>query len=139
MKIRSYLASDRDAVIAVWEKCGLVVPWNDPQKDIKRKLTVQPDLFLVGLYQDNIIATAMVGFDGHRGWVYYLAVKPEFQKMSIGKKMMDEAEHRLVKLGCPKIDIIVRKTNLEVINFYERIGYEIDGVTTMSKRLIIDQ
>jgi len=116
-------------------ECGLVVPWNDPQRDIERKLSVQPELFLVGLINDEIISTAMAGYDGHRGWVYYLAVKPRYQQQEIGKQMMKKAEIRLFELGCPKLNIMVRTTNLEVINFYKSIGYKIDAVTSLGKRL----
>ncbi len=137
--IRSYRESDRDDVIRLWKECKLVVPWNDPQRDIERKQTVQSELFLIGLLQEEIIATAMAGYDGHRGWVYYLAVKPKYQQREIGKQIMKEAEKRLLEIGCPKLNIMVRTTNSDVINFYKAIGYKVDGVTTMSKHLISDE
>ncbi|MEE9572521.1 MAG: GNAT family acetyltransferase [Candidatus Neomarinimicrobiota bacterium] len=137
--IRSYRESDKDDVIQLWKECELVVPWNDPQSDIERKQTVQSELFLIGLMDEEIVATAMAGYDGHRGWVYYLAVKPKYQQQGIGEKMMNKAEHALLKLGCPKLNIMVRTTNSDVINFYKAVGYKIDGVTTMSKRLIPDE
>ena len=133
--IRSYRKSDTKEVIELWQECGLVVPWNDPQRDIERKLSVQPELFLVGLINDEIISTAMAGYDGHRGWVYYLAVKPRYQQQEIGKQMMKETEIRLFELGCPKLNIMIRTTNLEVVNFYKSIGYKIDAVTSLGKRL----
>jgi len=133
--IRSYSESDKKKVIELWQECGLVVPWNDPQRDIERKLSVQPELFLVGLINDEIISTAMAGYDGHRGWVYYLAVKPRYQQQEIGKQMMKETEIRLFELGCPKLNIMIRTTNLEVVNFYKSIGYKIDAVTSLGKRL----
>lgn len=77
MEIRCYRPDDEQTVIRLWERCGLIRPWNDPRKDIERKLSEQPELFLVGQHGDEVIATAMAGFDGHRGWVYYLAVAPE--------------------------------------------------------------
>lgn len=137
-RIRSYCESDKDDVIRLWKECKLVVPWNDPQRDIGRKQTVQSELFLIGLIDEAIIATAMAGYDGHRGWVYYLAVKSKYQQQEIGKQIMEEAEKRLLEIGCPKINIMVRTTNSDVINFYKAIGYKVDGVTTMSKRLISD-
>ncbi len=137
--IRSYRESDKNDVIQLWKECELVVPWNDPQRDIERKQTVQAEFFLIGLIQKKIIATAMVGYDGHRGWVYYLAVKPNYQQQEVGKQMMKEAENRLLEIGCPKLNIMVRTTNLNVINFYKAIGYKVDGVTTMSKHLISDE
>ncbi|MEE8341648.1 MAG: GNAT family acetyltransferase [Candidatus Neomarinimicrobiota bacterium] len=133
--IRSYQESDNGEVIQLWKECDLVVPWNDPQCDIARKQTVQSDLFLIGLIQEKIIATAMVGYDGHRGCVYYLAVKPNYQQQEVGKKMMKEAENRLLEIGCPKLNIMVRTTNLDVINFYKAIGYKVDAVTNLGKRL----
>ena len=133
--IRSYRKSDKKEVIELWQECDLVVPWNDPQRDIERKLSVQPELFLVGLINDEIVSTAMAGYDGHRGWVYYLAVKPRYQQQEIGKQMMKEAEIRLFEIGCPKLNIMIRTTNLEVVNFYKSIGYKIDAVTSLGKRL----
>ena len=136
--IRSYRKSDKKEVIELWQECDLVVPWNDPQRDIERKLSVQREFFLIGLLKKEIISTAMAGYDGHRGWVYYLAVKPRYQHQEIGKQMMKEAEIRLFELGCPKLNIIVRTTNLEVVNFYKSIGYKIDAVTNLGKRLAPD-
>ncbi len=133
--IRSYRESDNREIIKLWKECDLVVPWNDPQRDIARKKTVQSELFLIGLIQEEIIATAMVGYDGHRGWVYYLAVKPNYQQQEVGKQMMKEAENRLLEIGCPKLNIMVRTTNLDVINFYKAIGYKVDAVTNLGKRL----
>ena len=136
--VRSFRKSDQKDVIQLWKECGLVVPWNDPRRDIERKLVIQPELFLIGLINDEIITTAMAGYDGHRGWVYYLAVKPLYQQKEIGRQIMKEAETRLLELGCPKLNIMVRSTNLDVINFYKAIGYKIDAVTNMGKRLESD-
>jgi ribosomal protein S18 acetylase RimI-like enzyme len=133
--IRSYRESDNKEIIQLWKECDLVVPWNDPQCDIARKQTKQSDLFLIGLIKKEIIATAMVGYDGHRGWVYYLGVKPNYQQQEVGKQMMKEAENRLLEIGCPKLNIMVRTTNLDVINFYKAIGYKVDAVTSLGKRL----
>ena len=132
---RSFRKSDQKEVIQLWMECGLVVPWNDPQRDIERKLGTQPELFLIGLINDEIITTVMTGYDGHRGWVYYLAVKPQYQQKEIGRQIMKEVEIRLRELGCPKLNIMVRTTNLDVINFYKAIGYKVDAVTNMGKRL----
>ena len=137
--IRNYHESDKNEVIQLWQNCGLVVSWNDPQRDIERKLSVQPELFLIGLINDEIIATAMVGYAGHRGWVNYLAVKHNFQRQGIGKQLMEEAEHRLLKLGCPKIQVQIRNTNAGVIKFYQKIGYLEDEVVNLGKRLIPDK
>ena len=138
MEIRRFCKTDIESVIELWEDCGLVVPWNNPRLDIERKLRHQPELFLVGIIDNKIIATAMAGYDGHRGWVYYLAINPNYQKSGYGKLMMDEAEKILLKMGCPKINIMVRDTNLDVINFYKSIGYETQSVSTLGIRLISD-
>ena len=135
VRIRSYRETDNREVIQLWKECDLVVPWNNPQHDIARKRTVQSELFLIGLIKKEIITTAMVGYDGHRGWVYYLAVKPNYQQQEVGKQMMKEAENRLLEIGCPKLNIMVRTTNLDVINFYKAIGYKVDAVTSLGKRL----
>ena len=137
--IKSYRESDKQDIIQLWKECGLIVPWNNPQRDIERKVSTQPELFLVGSINDEIIATAMVGYDGHRGWVYYLAVLPKYQKYGFGKQMMNSAEGYLKKMGCPKINIMVRDTNLDVINFYESVGYKTEAITTFGKRLIPDE
>ncbi len=138
-QFRSYRESDKEDVIQLWEECGLVVPWNNPQLDIERKQTVQPELFLIGLVNDEIIATAMVGYEGHRGWVNYLAVKPKFQRQGIGKQIMEKAERRLLKLGCPKLQVQIRNANDGVIKFYRRLGYLQDEVVNLGKRLISDE
>lgn len=136
--IRSYHESDYGDVVHLWKACGLVVPWNDPLRDIERKLTIQPDLFLIGVLNDKIIATAMVGYEGHRGWVNYLAVRPKIQRQGIATQMMKEAERLLLELGCPKLQVQVRTTNSGVIEFYKKLEYRIDDVVNIGKRLISD-
>jgi len=133
--IRPFEPPDEAAVVQLWTDCGLVVPWNNPERDIQRKLEVQPELFLLACSFSQIIATVMVGYDGHRGWINYLAVHPEHQRTGIGRRMMDEAEIRLRAAGCPKINLQVRNTNAHVIEFYKRIGYRLDDVVSFGKRL----
>ena len=135
LAIRPYHESDENAVVALWRKCGLVVPWNDPHKDIRRKLTVQREMFLVGLVEENVVAAVMAGYEGHRGWINYLAVDPSHQKAGFGRLMMDAAEARLRKLGCPKINLQIRTSNTKVIAFYKALGYTEDDVVSMGKRL----
>ena len=135
LTIRPYNESDEDAVVSLWRQCGLTVPWNDPHKDICRKLAIQRDLFLVGLAENKIVASVMAGYEGHRGWINYLAVSPTCQKKGYGRLMMDEAEIRLRNLGCPKINLQVRTSNTGVIDFYKTLGYTIDEVVSMGKRL----
>jgi ribosomal protein S18 acetylase RimI-like enzyme len=135
MEIRPFHADDEPQVVALWQRCGLVVPWNDPHADITRKLAVQPELFLVGLLHADVIATIMAGYDGHRGWLNYVAVAPEHQGQGLGRRMVAEATARLEALGCPKINLQVRASNVAVIAFYERLGFQIDDVVSMGKRL----
>jgi ribosomal protein S18 acetylase RimI-like enzyme len=135
MEIRPFELADESAVIALWERCGLTRPWNDPHKDIRRKLAVRPDLFLVGVLDGAVVATAMAGYDGHRGWIYYLAVAPERRRQGLGRAIMAEAERLLRAAGCPKINLQVRSMNQEVIAFYRRLGYAVDEVVGLGKRL----
>ena len=135
MQIRPFHSSDEPSVIELWEKCELVRPWNDPRKDVRRKLAVNPDLFLVGLAGSKLIATVMAGYEGHRGWINYLAVDPEHRRRGCARLIMAEAEKLLHGLGCPKINLQVRTSNRAVIEFYERIGYCVDDVVSLGKRL----
>ena len=134
-EIRSYQASDESAVIDLWHRCNLVVPQNDPQKDIEMKRKVQADLFFVGTIDNRIVATAMAGYDGHRGWIYYLAVDPDYRRQQIGRRIMEKAESALKALGCSKINLQVRTSNQAVISFYERLGFSDDDVIGLGKRL----
>lgn len=138
MIIRSFRSADQARVVALWRVCGLVVPWNDPARDIERKLGVGADLFLVGERDGELLATAMGGYEGHRGWVNYLAVRPDCQGRGYGRKIMDELELRLKNLGCPKLNIQVRERNVDVLRFYEALGYTDDKVVSLGKRLIPD-
>lgn len=138
MKIRAYEQKDREEVISLWNECGLVVPQNDPAKDIERKLKVDPDLFLVGLNENVIVATVMGGYEGHRGWINYLAVKPSQQRKGYGQAIMQAVENLIKKKGCPKINLQVRTTNESVIAFYTAIGYGNDNVVGLGKRLEYD-
>ncbi len=135
MLIRPFEPADEGAVVALWERCGLTRPWNDPRKDIRRKLAVRPDLFLVGVEAGAVVATAMAGYDGHRGWVYYLGVDPAHQRKGYGRAIMAEVERRLRAEGCPKINLQVRTANAAVIEFYRRLGYAADDVASLGKRL----
>jgi ribosomal protein S18 acetylase RimI-like enzyme len=133
--IRSYKPQDESAVVQLWLQCNLVVPQNNPERDIRRKLRVNPEWFLVGALDGKVVATCMAGYEGHRGWINYLAVSPHHRRQGIGRRIMGEAEKRLRSAGCPKINLQVRETNRAVIQFYERIGYTRDLVASMGKRL----
>jgi ribosomal protein S18 acetylase RimI-like enzyme len=139
VRIRPFADADETAVVALWHAAGLVRPWNDPHRDIARKKQVQRDLFLVADDGGAVVGTAMAGYDGHRGWVYYVAVAPERQGSGLGALLMAEAEARLLALGCPKVNVQVRSGNEPVAAFYDRLGYAPDGATGLGKRLIPDR
>jgi ribosomal protein S18 acetylase RimI-like enzyme len=138
-EIRPFQPSDGTAVVQLWKDCNLVVPWNDPHRDILRKLRVQPELFLVGFVSDELVAAIMAGYEGHRGWLNYLAVAQHFRRQGLGRKMVAEAEARLREMGCPKINIQIRTGNTEVIEFYRRVGFKPDDVVSMGRRLESDE
>jgi ribosomal protein S18 acetylase RimI-like enzyme len=136
--IRPFTLPDSDAVVAIWEACGLTVPWNDPHKDIARKMQVNPELFLVAELDGRLAGTVMGGYEGHRGWINYLAVSPHCQRQGVGRALMEAVEAQLLALGCPKINLQVRSGNTAVIQFYGHLGYHIDNVISLGKRLIKD-
>lgn len=135
MEIREFRQTDQEAVINLWKDCGLLVQRNDPLKDIQRKLKIAPDLFLVGELSGRVVATVMGGYDGHRGWINYLAVSPEHQKTGYGRIIMESVESRIKAKGCPKINLQVRESNTDIIKFYQAIGYAQDKVVSLGKRL----
>lgn len=135
MTIRPFRMADEAAVIALWQACGLVRPQNDPRKDIARKLRVNAEWFLVAEGGARIVGSVMAGYEGHRGWINYLAVEPSRQRGGLGRRLMEEAERRLHRAGCPKINLQVRSANRDVIAFYERIGFKRDEVVSLGKRL----
>ncbi len=135
MKIRRYRPADRDAVIALWRRCALVFPQNDPEKDIRRKLRVNPEWFLVGENNGRLVATCMAGYEGHRGWINYLAVDPDHRRQGLARRIVGEAETRLMDAGCPKINLQVRATNRSALGFYRAIGFTVDDVVSLGKRL----
>lgn len=133
--IRAYDERDAAEVVALWRRCDLVVAGNDPYRDIALKLQMQRELFLVGTLDGHVVATVMAGYEGHRGWINYLAVSPEVQRRGFGRRMMDAAETKLRQLGAPKINLQVRSTNSAVIEFYRRLGFAIEDRVSMGKRL----
>lgn len=139
LQIREYTEADQSALISLWQACGLVVSHNDPEKDIARKLAVGRELFLVGIADDTLVAAVMGGYEGHRGWVNYLAVSPDCRGQGYGRLMMEAVEERLLQLGCPKLNLQIRATNQAVVEFYRALGYCEDPVVSMGKRLIADQ
>ena len=138
MNIKPYHPDNQQAVINLWQACNLVVAWNDPVKDIQRKMLVDPDLFLIGELSEDIVATVMGGYEGHRGWINYLAVSPEHQRKGYARAMMQQVEVLILQKGSPKINLQVRSNNIDVIQFYQAIGYDIENAVGSGKRLIPD-
>lgn len=138
-KVRPFERADTDAVVELWADAGLTRPWNDPRLDIERKLRVQPELFLVAAVGDGaILGSVMAGYDGHRGWLYYLATAASHRGQGIARALVTEAERLLKELGCPKVQLMVREGNERVLGFYEALGYEGFAVANTGKRLIAD-
>jgi len=137
--IRTYTHSDEQDVTKLWKECHLLSPANNPKQDIQRKCNENPELFFVMEEKGRIIGSCLSGYDGHRGWIYYLAISPDHRKKGLGEKLVAHAEQALKKIGCPKIDLMVRDTNKGVIDFYHRIGYHDDPVVVLSKRLSEDE
>jgi ribosomal protein S18 acetylase RimI-like enzyme len=135
LTIRPYEPSDEAAVIDLWRRCGLVVPWNDPQHDIALKRQVNAELFLVAVAGGRLVGTVMAGYDGHRGAINYVGVDPELRRRGYGRRLMAAAEELLRQRGCPKINLHVRTSNTGVIAFYERLGYKLDPTVCLGKRL----
>ena len=138
MHIRPFEIADQAAVIELWQLCELTRPWNDAGLDIQRKLAVNREWFLVGELRGQIVSSAMFGYEGHRGWVNYLAVHPEHQGQGYARAMMARGEQLLLSAGCPKINLQVRSSNSQALAFYARLGYGIDEVVSLGKRLIQD-
>ena len=116
--------ADVAAVIALWQACGLTRPWNDPAGDIAFARRGANATILVGRAAGVIVASAMVGHDGHRGWVYYVAVDPDHQKKDFGRAIMAAAEDWLRGQDVAKVQLMVRPDNASVRAFYDRLGYE---------------
>jgi len=136
--LRSYLPPDREGLVRLWSVCGLVRPWNDPDRDIDRKLARDPENLLVVEHDGEVVGSVMVGYEGHRGWVNYLAVDPDHQGRGLGRRLMERAEEILGQLGCAKVNLQVRSSNEAAIGFYRRIGYSVDDSVSMGRRLEVD-
>ena len=137
--IRSYQPEDKEALINLWNRCGLLHPQNNPIQDIERKQSCNPEWLLVGVMDEIIVASVMVGYEGHRGAINYLGIDPDYQRQGLGKKMMEKAEQVLINAGCPKINLCVRNSNRQVLKFYESIGYFDNECISLGKRLEKDE
>jgi ribosomal protein S18 acetylase RimI-like enzyme len=136
MEIRELTPADRDAATGLWEAAGLTRPWNDPTSDFDRALSGTTSAVLGALDAGALVATVMVGHDGHRGWVYYLAVKLEKRRCGLGRRMMLEAEGWLRERGAVKLQLMVRDGNADALGFYRRIGYEDAKVAVLAHWLV---
>ncbi|ESK38653.1 hypothetical protein P256_01467 [Acinetobacter nectaris CIP 110549] len=136
--IRPIENRDIDTVVELWEICNITRPWNHPETDIFRKMNQKDDLFLVAEKDSRVIASIMGGYDGHRGWIHYLAVQPEYQRLGIATALMQNIEKRLIAIGCPKVQLMVRPENTSVIQFYEELDFEEIESVCLGKRLIQD-
>jgi ribosomal protein S18 acetylase RimI-like enzyme len=134
-EIARYRSEFQGAVIDLWKKCSLIVPQNDPVVDIRRKVDYQPKLFFVALLDGRVVGSLMAGYEGHRGWLNYLAVLPEYQGQGYGRKLVEKAVTELKKLGCLKVNLEVRKSNSSVIDFYMPLGFKDNEVVGLGKRL----
>jgi ribosomal protein S18 acetylase RimI-like enzyme len=121
--------------VGLWHKAGLTRPWNDPREDLRGALR-GPDSTVLGCLQDSeLLGTAMVGHDGHRGWVYYLAVREDQRKRGVGRRLMRASEEWTVARGVPKLQLMVRAGNEPALAFYDRLGYETNDVVVLGRRL----
>jgi ribosomal protein S18 acetylase RimI-like enzyme len=135
VKIVVYDAEHQQAVISLWKSCGLIVPQNDPVEDIQTKLDFQPELFFIALLENEVIGSVMGGYDGHRGWLYYLAILPEHQKKGYGRQLVEKAVSELRNLGCLKVNLQVRADNASVVEFYEHLGFKRESRVSLGMRL----
>jgi len=137
-QIRPFDVADTEDVVSLWQETGLTRPWNNPYQDIRRKLAVQPELFLVAVDAGTVVGTVMAGYDGHRGWLYYLASSPTRRGEGIGRLLVETVEQLLIEMGCPKVQLMVRTENVEVHEFYASLGFEPFETWNTGKRLIAD-
>ena len=134
-RIIKYSSRFQAAVVDVWNQCDLVVPENDPVEDIQKKLDFQPELLFIELVDRRLVGSVMVGYEGHRGWMNYLAVLPSFRHRGYGRKLVERAITELKKIGCLKINLQVRSTNASVVEFYKHLGFEEEDRISLGMRL----
>lgn len=133
MNIRTATLEDISLIINLWDETQLTRPWNNPKDDITRALLTPTSTLLIAEIDNQLMGTVMTGYDGHRGWIYYLAIDPHFQRQGFGKQLVEAAELWLKFQGAPKVLLMVRKSNEEVLNFYTSIGYEDGEVIVLGK------
>jgi ribosomal protein S18 acetylase RimI-like enzyme len=135
VRIVKYNPRHQNAVVDLWKECNLTVPQNDPVEDIERKLAFQPELFLIAFADGKLVGSVMAGYEGHRGWLNYLAVLPTYQKRGYGKKLVQKAIAELKRLDCLKLNVQIRESNASAVAFYEHLGFRNDHVISLGLRL----
>ena len=136
LDVRAYADADEPAVVALWDECFAETrAWNQPRELIRRKVAVARDLFLVATLDRRIVGAVIAGWDGHRGWLYHLAVAPDVRRRGIGSRLVRAAEDLLQARGCPKVNLQIVAANREVVRFYERLGFAVEERVSMGKRL----
>ena len=135
IRIREAVIGDQDQVISIWKLCELVKPQNDPVLDYQLALETKDSAVLVLETENSLIGSVVVGFDGHRGWYYYLGITPDYQSAGNGRLLVEAAENWLISRGAPKAMLMVRNSNSKVIGFYEKLGYSVEETSVLGKRL----
>ena len=135
IRIREAVIGDLDQVISIWKSCDLVKPQNDPVLDYQLALETKDSAVLVLETENSLIGSVVVGFDGHRGWYYYLGITPDHQSAGNGRLLVEAAENWLISRGAPKAMLMVRNSNSKVIGFYEKLGYSVEETSVLGKRL----
>ena len=139
-RLRPLRAGDENELVSLWNDCNLVRPWNNPRRDIESaRSSPSSEIFvaLAGDGEERIVGSVMAGYDGHRGWVYYVAAHPEHRSRGLGGQLMRHAESWLEGLGAPKVMLMIREENEGVRRFYEGLGYEVERRTVMSRRMVM--
>jgi ribosomal protein S18 acetylase RimI-like enzyme len=139
MMVRWASEPDQAGVVALWHACGLTRPWNDPDADFARAVSSASSAVLVVEADEALVATVMVGDDGHRGWIYYLAVAPTSRGNGLGRELMAAAETWLRARGCLKLQLMVRADNAAALGFYTALGLDEQSVVTLGKFLKDDR
>jgi ribosomal protein S18 acetylase RimI-like enzyme len=136
MEIRTFQQPDEPDVVALWSKVfAYPEPRNEPARVIRHKMAVQPELFFVAIVDGSVVGTVMGGYDGHRGWIYSLAVDPEHRRQKIGTALVRHVERALEQQGCPKINLQILSSNAATADFYTKLGYRVEERISMGKVL----